>query len=64
MVAQCLELYTLLSNGLCLNVVEEGEVVVVFCLLGELVDKYSYMGDVQGYVKVPIRLMIFVMVMA
>ena len=64
MVAQCLELHTLLCNELCLIVVEEEEVVVVLCPLEELVDQYSYMGDVQGYVKVPIRLMIFVMVVA
>ena len=64
MVAQCLELHTLLCNGLCLSVVEEEEVVVVFCPLGELVDQYSYMGGVQGYVKIPIKLMIFVMVVA
>ena len=64
MIAQVLGLHTMLCNGLCLNVEEEREVVVVFCLLGELVDQYSYMGDVQEYVEVPIQLMIFVMVLA
>ena len=64
MVAQCLELHTLLCNGLCLSVVEEEKVVMVLCRLGELVHQHSYMGDVQGYIRVPIRLMIFVMVVA
>ena len=62
MVALCLELHTLLCNELCLIVVEEAEMVLVFCPREELVDQYSYMGDVQEYVKGPIKLMIFVMV--
>ena len=63
-VAQCLELRTLLCNELCLGVVEEEEVVVALCLLVGFVCRYSYMEDVQGCVKVPRRLMISVMVMA
>ena len=63
-VAQCLELHTLLCNELCLSVVEEEKVVVALCLLVEFVRRYSYMEDVQGCVKVPRRLMISVMVIA
>ena len=63
-VAQCLELYTLLCNELCLVVVEEEEVVMVMCLLAEFVCRYSYMEDVQGCVKVPRSLMISATVMA
>ena len=62
-VAQYLELHTLLCNGLCLDVVEEGEAVVVLCLLVEFVCRYSFTEDARGCVKVPRRLMIFVMVM-
>ena len=63
-VAQCLELHTLLYNELCLVVVEEEETVVVMCLLEGFVCRYSYMEDVQECVKVPRRLMISAKVMA
>ena len=63
-VAQYLELHMLLCNELYLVVVEEEEVVVALCLLVEFACRCSYMEDVQGYVKVPRRWMISVMVMA
>ena len=63
-VAQCLELHTLLYNELCLIVVEEEEVVVVICLLEGFVCQYSYMEGVQECVRVPRRLMISAKVMA
>ena len=54
----------MLYNELCLVVVEEEETVVVMCLLEGFVRRYSYMEDVQEYVKVPRRLMISAKVMA
>ena len=63
-VAQCLELYTLLYNELCLIVVGEEEAVVVMCLLEGFVCRYSYMEDVQECVRVPRRLMISAKVIA
>ena len=63
-VAQYLELHMLLCNGLCLDVVEEGEAVVVLYLLVKFVCRYSYTEDARGCVKVPRRLMKFVMVIA
>ena len=54
----------LLYNELCLVVVEEEEAVVVMCLLEGFVCRYSYMEDVQEYVRVPRRLMISAKVMA
>ena len=54
----------LLYNELCLVVVEEEEAVGVICLPEGFVRRYSYMEDVQEYVKVPRRLMISEKVMA
>ena len=63
-VAQCLELHTLLCNELCLVIVEREETGVVMCLLEGFVSRYSYMEDVQECVKIPRRLMISAKVMA